>query len=173
MNLIFTERVFRVKWPKLSAATTALILIYSGFCAGGTAQNSSNISHWFSESEMKNLGLNTLSLEQQRALSDWISARVGTVELQTKEALKNDSEFIKSASATPNRIESNIVGEVTGWDGSAIFELTNGQIWRQRGTERSRRRLSNPAVVIEKNFLGFYIMSLPATGQKVRVKRIR
>lgn len=173
VGLMFTDRVFRVKWFRLTLQITLAVSLGNSLTADVRAKAESEISYWFSQPEIEAFGLDTLSLEQQQALSNWIADRIGTAERDTKEALKNDSEFLKSAIETPYRIESNIVGEVTGWDGSAIFELTNGQIWRQRGTERSRRRLSNPAVVIEKNFLGFYIMTLPATGQKVRVKRIR
>lgn len=30
-----------------------------------------------------------------------------------------------------NVIESQIVGEFTGWDGESEYELTNGQVWKQ------------------------------------------
>ena len=98
---------------------------------------------------------------------------VSVTKSETRAALKNDSSFVKEASETPDRIESYIVGELSGWDGNGVFKLANGQIWRQRGTEWSKSRLSNPPVIIEKNVFGFYVMKLTETGQRVRVKRVR
>lgn len=172
---MFTDRVFRVKWSGLPfrLPIAIAVLLGSTVSADADTQASREISNWFSQTEIEALGLNRLSPEQQQALSDWIAARMGATEKETRETLKNDSAFVKEASKTPDRIESHIVGELTGWDSNTVFELQNGQIWRQRGTERSKKRLSNPPVIIEKNVFGFYVMKLTETGQKVKVKRIR
>ena len=172
---MFTDRVLLVKWSRLPARAIIAIALLLGIAAFAEpdTQTPHNISSWFSQTEIEALGLNQLSSKQQQALSDWITARVGATEKETRETLKNDSAFVKEASKTPDRIKSHIVGELNGWDGSTVFELQNGQIWRQRGTERSKKRLSNPPVIIEKNVFGFYVMKLTETGQRVKVRRIR
>ena len=63
------------------------------------------------------------------------------------------------------------MGDISGWSGNAVFKLDNGQVWVQRGSERSNKQLSNPSVSVKQNFLGFYVMTFIDTGQKVRVKR--
>lgn len=169
---MFTDRVFRVKWFRLALQITLAMFLGDSLTADVRAEAESEISYWFSQPEIEAFGLNTLSLEQQQALSNWIADRIGTAERDTMEALKNDAAFIKEASDTPDRIESQIVGELSGWDGNGVFKLANGQIWRQRGTERNYQRLSNPPVVIQKNMFGFYVMKFTETGQKVRVMRV-
>ena len=74
-------------------------------------------------------------------------------------------------SDTAKEFEATVVGEVDGWSGKTVFKLNNGQIWVQRGNERSNKQLSNPSVSVKQNFLGFYVMTFKETGQKVRVKR--
>lgn len=170
---MFTDRVFRVKWFRLALQITLAVFLGNSLTADVRAESESEISYWFSQPEIEAFGLDTLSLEQQQALSDWIAARVSVTKSETRAALKNDSSFVKEASETPDRIESYIVGELSGWDGNGVFKLANGQIWRQRGTEWSKSRLSNPPVIIEKNVFGFYVMKLTETGQRVRVKRVR
>lgn len=168
-----TDRVFAVKWLSclLFVAVSGLI---SGTAALKTlAQSQSALTEWFSEEEIQTLGLDRLSEQQQRALADWVTDRVGKTRVETAETLKTDESFIKEATETPDRIESRVVGDISGWDGDAVFVLENGQVWRQRGDERGTRQLTNPAVNIEKNLFGFYILEITETGQRLRVKRVK
>ena len=75
----------------------------------------------------------------------------------------------------PTTIVSTIDGAFSGWSGNTQFKLANGQIWQQRQRERrySTRTVQNPRVVIEKNFLGFYVMALPDLKKKIPVKRLQ
>ncbi|MEQ9452378.1 MAG: hypothetical protein RJQ07_12420 [Pseudomonadales bacterium] len=72
----------------------------------------------------------------------------------------------------PESISSRIVGEFRGWNGSTVFRLQNGQVWRQRvgGKYRSALR-TDPEVVVEKGRFGYYL-KLVESGRSVGVKRI-
>lgn len=168
-----TDRVFAVKWLALTLAVSSTALIAATVTLNALAQPRPTLSEWFSEEEIEALGLDTLSGEQQRALAEWVAHRVGQTQDETKLALKTDESFLREATETPDKIESRVVGDLAGWEGNAIFTLENGQVWRQRGDERSTRRLSSPRVVIEKNLFGFYILEFLETGQRVRVKRVK
>ncbi len=72
-------------------------------------------------------------------------------------------------------IKSNILGEFTGWQGRTKFELANGQVWehRRKWDVFRHRPITDPEVIIKKNFLGFFTMEIPAAKVKLPVKRIR
>ena len=56
--------------------------------------------------------------------------------------------------------------------GKTVFTLDNGQRWRQRLEGRYSYNGENTEVVIQKNFFGFYRMTLVSTGAAVGVSRI-
>lgn len=72
-------------------------------------------------------------------------------------------------------IVSRIVGDFRGWSGDTVFELENGQIWRQRIAQKryAYRGPPNPEVRIERNWLGFYMMHLVEADESVGVSRVR
>ena len=84
-----------------------------------------------------------------------------------------DTMAPKDNPATPERIETRIVGRFTGWTGNTVFKLENGQVWKQAGTGYfTDVELDQPQVVIKK--LGFgYLLTLPGHGATVFVRRIK
>ena len=121
---------------------------------------------WFSEEQIQAFGLSALTPDQKQALSDWIDEKLADATHKMEdEASQPRSE------ETASEFEATVIGEVNGWSGRGVFKLDNGQVWVQRGNERSNKRMSNPKVSIKQNFLGFYVMTFHSTGQKVRVKR--
>lgn len=137
-----------------------------------------NVAHaeladWFTEDEIRSFGLDALSREQRDSLADWIEQKTGAAAQEGRQTAQKEMTLDSGSRKPIQRFEANIIGEVNGWSGVAQFTLDNGQVWAQRGSERSSRRLSNPAVVIERNFLGFYVMTLSPTGQRVKVKRVK
>ena len=71
----------------------------------------------------------------------------------------------------PKNSKQQVMGEVSGWSGNAVFKLGQRTGLGAKGNERSNKQLSNPSVSVKQNFLGFYVMTFTDTGQKVRVKR--
>ena len=77
-----------------------------------------------------------------------------------------------------NRFNKNVarmIGDFSGWNGKTVFRLDNGEVWQQRRPDSVRRTktISNPEVKISKNFMGFYVMEIPAAKVKVPVTRIK
>ncbi len=72
----------------------------------------------------------------------------------------------------PARVESNIVGHFTGWNGNTVFKLANGQVWKQADSSSFDTNLQDPPVVIKR--LGFgYLLTLTGHGSTVFVKRVQ
>ena len=124
------------------------------------------LEHWLTEEQIETFGLSGLSRPQEQALSNWIGAQLAVkaqMDVATGGQMRRDS--------TAKEFEAKVMGDISGWSGNAVFKLDNGQVWVQRGSERSNKQLSNPSVSVKQNFLGFYVMTFTDTGQKVRVKR--
>jgi len=68
-------------------------------------------------------------------------------------------------------VVSLIRGPFTGWDGKTVFELENGQVYRQRRQGKWRTSLVDPEVRITKNFLGMFEMEID--GHSIGVTRVR
>lgn len=68
-------------------------------------------------------------------------------------------------------IESRIEGASTGWDGSTIVKLVNGQIWQQTEYFYRYRYCYRPRVTIARN--GPYRMTIEGIDRAVRVERLR
>lgn len=131
----------------------------------------SALQDWMTPSEMNVMGLHSLSQAQQSALAEWIKIKIEDIESATMQA-GGPSDPQRQSPKTDDVIKAQIVGQVTTWSGDARFKLDNNQVWAQRGSERGSAQLSSPEVIIEKNFLGFYVMTLVPSGQKIRVKRV-
>lgn len=71
-------------------------------------------------------------------------------------------------------LESQLVGEFSGWEGKSVFRLKNGQIWQQNDTStRAERPRMEPKVRIFPGLLGAYWLEVEGIKQRVKVKPIK
>ncbi len=151
---------------------------------------SKDIRDVISSKEFKLSGLNKLSSEELMELS---GALYGWKELQRpkqtllpaqekvtvreEQAFGNESLPVRKPKAgekpKPQKISTRIVGDFKGWKGNTVFELDNGQVWRQADKSRFSAREENPEVEITKGFLGVYFLSIQGYGARCKVKRVR
>ena len=80
--------------------------------------------------------------------------------------------MLKSTADEPDNIHSTIQGKFTGWSGSTLFTLANGQVWQQSEPDDYSTVLMNPEVIIKKLNFG-YLLTLPGHGQTVFVIRVK
>lgn len=118
--------------------------------------------------EFARAGLGKLTPEQVRALDDWL------VRYTAGEAyvVQTTSEEVRAA-VPEFRLEARIVPPFSGWSGQTLFRLDNGQVWRQRIKGRYMFSGDDTRVVITRNLLGFYNMTLVSTGRAVGVEPVR
>ena len=118
------------------------------------------------DAEFTETGLEKLSPEELKALDAWLVRYTAG----DAEVLQASNEEVKNA-RRDYVVRARIKGEFDGWQGDTLFELDNGQVWRQRlGGRYVYRGESNPEVTIERNWAGFYRMTLVTTGRSVGVK---
>lgn len=93
--------------------------------------------------------------------------RFGFANLLTRRATK-------AFQTEPESIQSRIVGEFRGWDGSTRFVLENGQEWIQseKGTLYIPKKM-NPMITIKKGVLGVYFISVEGYNKRTKVKRLK
>ena len=163
-----TKLIYPVKLKSFAVNAACVVAVCSLPSEAQLADDSSALKTWLSEEQIQAFGLNALTADQKQALSDWIGEKLADA---TQEM--GDEASQPRREETASEFEATVIGEVNGWSGKGVFKLDNGQVWVQRGNERSNKRMSNPKVLIKQNFLGFYVMTFHSTGQKVRVKRRR
>jgi hypothetical protein len=113
-------------------------------------------------------GLDQLTPEQLQALDAWLLRYTAG----DAYVVQSTSEEVRAA--VPDfRLEARIVPPFTGWSGETLFRLDNGQVWRQRIKGRYLFSGEDTRVVITRNFLGFFMLTLPATGRSVGVEPVR
>ena len=113
-------------------------------------------------------GLDKLSAEELQALDKWLLLYTAGEAQQ----LVHTNEEVKEAEKKAE-ITARIKQPFEGWSGTTVFYMEDGQVWRQRLSGRYRYTGDNTDVIIRKNFLGYYVMELTATGKKIGVSRVR
>lgn len=113
-------------------------------------------------------GLHKLTPAEREALDRWL---VSYTAEEAPEMLRSNPEV--RAAEESIRIEARIKQPFEGWSGDTLFYLDNGQVWRQRLRGRYFHRGDDAAVVIEKNLLGFYKMTVTSSGKSIGVTRLR
>lgn len=103
-------------------------------------------------------------------------AEVAPAPLDTKPAPTGEAPSPEPKPASvkaPERIESRIVGSFAGWAQGTRFQLENGQTWEVMTIARYQAgRQDAPKVVIARDFIGQYQMSIDGVPQRVVVRRV-
>jgi hypothetical protein len=162
--------------PARAFARVITLLIAALPAATGAADNESaarqkdfpGIQKLMTGEEFARAGLDKLTPEQVRALDDWL------VRYTAGEAyvVQTTSEQVRAA-VPEFRLEARIVPPFNGWSGQTLFRLDNGQVWRQRIKGRYMFSGDDTRVVITRNLLGFYNMTLVSSGRAVGVEPVR
>jgi hypothetical protein len=122
-----------------------------------------------SDTEFTAAGLDSLSPAQLESLNTWLvryTAGEAEVLQQTNEAVREAEKELE--------IVARLDEDFEGWEGKTLFRLDNGQIWKQRNDGRYRYRgPAKPGVRIDKNWLGFYKMTLIDEDRSIGVTRVR
>jgi hypothetical protein len=139
-------------------------------CAAAAAQTTApTLEERMPQAEFRAAGLDKLSPEELKYLNDWLTAHgeaIGPVAAGSADFYPNDADR--------EAIETRISGVFDGWRGHTVFDMDNGQQWRQTesGTYKTGK-MENPAVTIKPMMLGSWLMRVEGCGCSVRVERIR
>lgn len=169
--------VFRLKSLFITAALLCVAL--SGF-----AQTPfSSLEERMTFEEFRNAGLEKLSEEELTQLNRWIRSHSLGGEEAVLVAAANRTDY--PSGFNPDRIgfqdyrgenvpiTARINGSFNGWLGDTVFELDNGQVWRQVQQDKlGVRERQNPEVVIEPGLFGSWYLTLEGINKRIQVKRI-
>jgi hypothetical protein len=116
-------------------------------------------------------GLQKLTAEERARLDEFIRRFVSSSnEVAAQKAV---DRAVKERKVTPPEIiQSRIVGPFTGFTGSTVFTLENGQRWAQAQPDsRYFPKVESPPVIIVKGQIGYRMYI--AGGGDIRVSRVR
>ena len=124
-----------------------------------------------SPQEFDAAGLQKLTPDERTRLDEFIRRFVSSSSQVA--AQKAVDRAVKERKATPPEIiQSRIVGPFTGFTGSTVFTLENGQRWRQSQPDsRYFPKVESPPVIIVKDQIGYRMYI--AGGGDTRVSRVR
>lgn len=144
-------------------------------CTVASAQEFSSLEERMSAAEFKAAGLDKLSEEELRALNDWIRGERALAPAAPAAMPYEDRRGLPSAPGDYDTINSRIVGEFRGWNGSeTVIELENGQVWKSIDpAARLAVKLQNPAVELTPGFMSSWFIKVEGYSTRVRVKRIK
>ncbi|EDY83705.1 hypothetical protein VDG1235_3332 [Verrucomicrobiia bacterium DG1235] len=144
-----------------------------------------------SEEEFVAAGLSKLTAEELSLLNELLERQAdkpAAPPAEYQQTVPNPPPAVKTATAddllgkeqvaidttrAPKKIESRLVGRFTGWQGSTIFTLENGQVWQQRIDEKQKYTPSeSPEVTVYKS-MGGYRIRFKGYNQSCPVKRIK
>ena len=73
------------------------------------------------------------------------------------------------------QIQSRIMNQFDGWNRDTIFELENGQVWKQSDNNSTffYRGSPQPVVTIKKGYFGSFQLRVDGFNKRVKVKRVK
>jgi hypothetical protein len=83
--------------------------------------------------------------------------------------IDGQAEFVAVDQLT-DVLERTIISDFNGWSGDTIFELDNGQIWKQDAYAYHYSYSYRPKAIIYKSGYGFKMI---VNGSSIKVKRIK
>ena len=146
----------------------ALLLLMPGYPALAESEPFPGVRKLMSEQEFAAAGLNKLTPAEREALDQWLikyTAYDAPIILRTNKEVKEVEKAFE--------LRARIKQPFTGWSGKTVFYLDNGQVWQQRQQGRHSYKGQDTEVVITRNFMGFQMMTLNATGKSIGVSRIQ
>jgi hypothetical protein len=156
---------------------TIIVLLFIALCvlspisAWAQAAEFPGLEKAMSSQEYDAAGLQKLTAEERARLDEFIRRFVSSSNQVA--AQKAVDRAVKERKATPPEIiQSRIVGPFTGFTGSTVFTLENGQRWRQSQPDsRYFPKVESPPVIIVKDQIGYRMYI--AGGGDTRVSRVR
>ena len=160
-----------------------LVLLF-GLIPFGSLSFAETLKDQMSPEAFEKAGLDKLNAEELAYLSNWLDGKVeeekekvvaeiipvGDDRFGAAEKIQRNVDRIRPE---PKELSSRIMGSFSGWSGNTVFELENGQVWKQIERDKFSVRLQDPTVTVEKGMFGAYFLKVKGFGSRVKVKRIK
>jgi len=153
----------------------AFFLLAGWLAQVSAATEFSSLEERMTAKEFYHTGLNQLSPEQLAALNAWLAKQFNQVAEIRAETVTAAYEAEKETErVAKSYVSSAITGPFDGWNGSSVFRLANGQIWKQTNADVWHVKTSDAVAVIEKSgFMDTWLLHIDGYDRKTHVKRIK
>ncbi len=121
--------------------------------------------------EYEAAGLEKLTQAELEALNHWLVRYTARDAPEVRRM--NEVVQAEAAKADAEGIRSRVVGPFRGWSGETVFQLENGQIWKQRVPGRWFHRAESPDVVVRRNIMGYWELRVVAADRAIGVTRLK
>jgi hypothetical protein len=133
------------------------------------AQQFSSLEERMSAADFRAAGLDRLTPQQLQFLDDWLR-----IHEQVKTVSASGNPVFYPDNQPRDKFTTHLVGHFSGWSGHNMFNLDNGQVWKQAESGAySCPGVDNPAVTIKPMILGSWLMYVQGCNQSVRVERVK
>lgn len=164
----------------MSRAMPAILMLFLAWAGGAPAQESfTSLEERMTGKEFEGAGLDKLSEEELARLNAWIRRNVsgssvteGAAAMPAPGGAGEDRRGFP-ADEDKSEIITTIPGHFTGWNGKTVFELENGQVWRQTSGGSYRVSMDDPTVVIYPTSFGGWRLRLQEYGPSIGVRRVK
>ncbi|ATD66979.1 hypothetical protein CNR27_05585 [Luteimonas chenhongjianii] len=126
--------------------------------------------------QFRTAGLHKLDPDELRALEQWIAAQPpGQAQLRdAREAGRREAAVETARAPESEPVDSTIVGRFEGFARGRVFNLANGQVWRQVGDQNwPSVAVEGPRVEIRPARFGGWWMRVGDQNTRARVERVR
>lgn len=159
----------------MRGSTRALVLTAAlAACAmtSAHADDNSSLEERMSYKDFKSLGLDKLSPEQLKGLSEWIKAHGGTCPPGV--AAPGAAGIAPAAAPAPtgskDMYSARLVGEFKGWEKGTVLRLADGTAWEVRDDEPFvAHSASSPIVTVDKSLIAGWRLSVAGYNEVARV----
>lgn len=132
-------------------------------------QQFSSLEERMSSADFKAAGLDKLSPDELRYLDNWLATHQ-----QVKTVSASGQPVFYPEDSKRESFQTHLVGSFSGWSGSNVFNLNNGQVWKQAESGAySCPTVENPSVTIKPMILGSWLMYVQGCNEGVRVERVK
>ena len=178
---------------------SSLCVVLSDGAVGDSAAATPRITDLMTAEQYQRTGLDKLSEEELEALDSWLREHADELNRDTDAtpAAQGATATVKGRAPAPAVattpppvavdenfglpepveeaavLHAEVLPPFRGWSGKTVFQLDNGQVWKQRVSGKFTYSGDDRRVVISKNSWGFYVMRLVDADRSVGVKRLK
>ena len=158
----------------MRGSTRALVLTAAlAACAvtSAHADDNSTLEERMSFKDFTHLGLDKLSPEQLKGLSEWIKLHGGACPPGVAPAVGSAAPAAAPAPAgSKDKYSARLVGEFKGWEKGTVLRLADGSAWEVRDDEPFiAHSASSPMVSVEKSLIAGWRLSVAGYNEVARV----
>lgn len=139
------------------------------------AQQQPTLEERLSEAQFRSFGLHKLTPEELAALNTWLGGDAAARVAAAAPATGQDRSLgFRPKPTDRDEVHARLVGTFSGWSGSTIFKLDNGQEWQQvEPGAYDGQRIENAEVTVKPKSFGSWLLVVEHCQCRVAVKRIK